>query len=113
MSLDISLYYDVVDCDEKHNVYSANITHNLNTMAEAAGIYKALWRPEELSEVSYAGDLVPLLEAGLEKLESNPVIFKEYNPANGWGSYELLVEFVKGVLNACRDYPKSKLGISR
>lgn len=27
-------------------IFSANITHNLNAMAEAAGIYKHLWRPE-------------------------------------------------------------------
>ena len=33
---------------ETNEVYSANITHNLNTMADEAGIYKHLWRPDEI-----------------------------------------------------------------
>ena len=33
---------------ESEEVYSANITHNLGGMADEAGIYEALWRPEEV-----------------------------------------------------------------
>ena len=33
---------------EPEGAYSANITHNLGKMAEEAGIYKHLWRPEEI-----------------------------------------------------------------
>ncbi len=29
-------------------VYISNVTHNLNKMAGEAGIYEALWRPEEI-----------------------------------------------------------------
>lgn len=41
-------------CDNAHEyesveqLYWANITHNLNSMAGAAGIYQHLWRPEEV-----------------------------------------------------------------
>ena len=33
-----------------HGGFSANITHNLTEMADAAGIYFALWRPHELMD---------------------------------------------------------------
>jgi hypothetical protein len=33
---------------ETECVFDANITHNLNKMADAAGIYEACWRPEEI-----------------------------------------------------------------
>jgi hypothetical protein len=31
-------------------LYQANITHNLGKMAQEAGIYTALWRPEEMTD---------------------------------------------------------------
>jgi len=43
MSLDVYLMKTMPT-----SVYDANITHNLGAMAEAAGIYKHLWRPEEI-----------------------------------------------------------------
>lgn len=45
-------------------IYSDNITHNLRGMAREAGIYEALWRPDEHGYV-YARDIVALLDAGL------------------------------------------------
>ena len=41
MSLDVMLNGAVGD-----ELYSANITHNLTGMADAAGIYMHLWRPQ-------------------------------------------------------------------
>ena len=35
---------------KEESIDDFNITHNLGSMAAAAGIYKALWRPEELFE---------------------------------------------------------------
>lgn len=35
---------------ESSGGYSANITHNLGRMADAAGLYYALWRPHELMD---------------------------------------------------------------
>jgi hypothetical protein len=40
-----------------NEVYSANITHNLGKMADEAGVYEALWRPEEIG-VKTAFDLI-------------------------------------------------------
>lgn len=103
----------IVPCgDERECVYEANVTHNLNRMADAAGIYEALWRPDEMG-ITKACDLVPLLKAGLEKLAADPEHFKTFNPTNGWGSYEGLVEFVAAYLQACERYPTADVRVSR
>lgn len=97
---------------ETNEVYSRNITHNLNTMAEEAGIYKAMWRPEEIG-IERAKQLIEPLEVGLEKLKADPERFKEFNPSNGWGTYEGLVDFVEDYLSACRRWPEAKVGTWR
>ena len=120
MSLDVSLYRSYqVSYDEgktiknkEECVYDANITHNLTTMADKAGIYKALWRPEEISAVKAEG-LIDVLEKGLKDLKNKPEYFKEFNSSNGWGMYEHFVPFVENYLNACKEYPKADIGISR
>ena len=107
MSLDVSLL-----AAQPCEVYSRNITHNLNTMADAAGIYEALWRPEEIG-VTTSDQLAPLLEKGLERLLADPGKFQLLNPANGWGDYDGLVDFVRSYLAACRDYPGAQVEVSR
>jgi hypothetical protein len=81
-------------------------------MALEAGIYEALWRPEEIG-IEKAGDLIPLLESGLSKLKADPAEFSKYNAANGWGLYEHFVPFVEKYLEACREYPDATVRASR
>jgi hypothetical protein len=92
--------------------FEANITHNLNRMAEAAGVYKVLWRPEE-NEIKCARDLIKPLSEGLRLLHSDPERFKKLNPDNGWGDYEGLVSFVQSYLYACVLYPDAEPKVSR
>ena len=98
--------------DDSEGVYSANITHNLNQMADAAGLYQALWRPEEIG-ITHAAQLIEPLSVGLELLRSNPARFATLNPANGWGSYDGLVRFVADYLEACASYPSAEVSVSR
>lgn len=93
-------------------VYSSNITHNLNEMAEVAGIYKPLWRPDEIG-ISKAHQLILPLTVGLEALRNGPEGFKLFNPSNGWGTYEALVQFVDGYLQACTQFPDADVSIWR
>lgn len=93
-------------------VYSANITHNLNTMADAAGIYQHLWRPEEVG-VKIAADLIGPLSDGLGALKKDPEKFQAFNPPNKWGDYEGLVTFVEQYLAACKKYPTASVRASR
>lgn len=96
----------------RDDLFSANITHNLNKMAGEAGIYEALWRPDEQGWTT-AADLIPRLQEGLAKLKADPAAFKAHNPMNGWGTYECLVSFVEEYLAACRLNPTTKVEVSR
>jgi hypothetical protein len=101
-----------VDIGGGDEVYSSNITHNLNTMADAAGIYQHLWRPEEV-QATKACDLIGPLADGLGILRADPEKFKKLNPENGWGDYEGLVEFVEKYLAACKANPDAMIRVSR
>jgi hypothetical protein len=92
--------------DDPLGVYSGNITHNLSGMADEAGLYTPMWRPDECG-ITIAAQLIPLLETGLAKLEADPARFRLLNPANGWGNYEGLVDFTRDYLAACRKYPQA------
>lgn len=125
MSLDVSLNVGeeriepCVHCDGTGKVnhgrpcvFDGNITHNLNKMAEAAGIYQAMWRPDEIG-VTKAGQLIPLLHDGLARLHADPKKFKVHNPENGWGDYEVLCRFVANYLSACEENPEADVSVCR
>jgi hypothetical protein len=135
--------FSVIQDVSTDEVYSHNITHNLTRMADAAGVYTALWRPAEMLDpekaarireqeeagnyheaggayeierslpVVHARDLIRPLTDGLAKLRGNPETFKTLNPENGWGNYEGLVNFVADYLNACKEYPDAIVEVSR
>lgn len=125
MSLDVylkseakSVKCECSHCGHQHTrieseiLFEQNVTHNLSKMATEAGIGEALWSPEEIN-VTKAGELIGRLGLGLDTLKSDPEHFKKFNPKNGWGNYEGLVRFVENYLNACREYPDSKIEVSR
>jgi hypothetical protein len=93
-------------------VFDRNITHNLTKMASEAGIYYALWRPDEKG-YQKAAQIVPILKKGLTLLESDPERFEKFNSKNGWGMYEHFIPFVKAVLEACEEYPDADIRVSR
>lgn len=93
-------------------VYWRNITHNLGEMANQAGCYEALWRPDEHG-LFFAEQLIPFLEAGLTRLKADPRYFKSFNPKNGWGNYDGLIAFIEEYLVACKENPTAKVHVSR
>lgn len=93
-------------------VFDYNITHNLGKMADQAGIYQWLWRPEE-QQVERAEQLIEPLREGLAKLKADPDKFRQFNPENGWGNYEGLVQFVEAYLAACEQHPHATVLASR
>lgn len=107
----MSLDFMLKDADG-NTLFDANITHNLNKMASEAGVYKVLWRPEEI-EVEFAAQVVQILQEGLCRLVSNPAYFKQFNAANGWGLYEHFVPFCIEVLEACQVNPDAIVEVSR
>lgn len=117
MSLDVDLM--VV---QPVSVYTDNITHNLGKMANAVKIgaefgseltlYDVLWRPDEHG-FTKAKDIADWLDLAFNLLLSEPETYKQYNPENGWGNYEGLVNFVYKYRNACWDNPEAQLRVSR
>ena len=107
MSLDVYL----IDENGEYN-YHSNITHNLGKMAEAAGIYYALWRPEEIA-ITKAGELIDILLDGYCRLASDKKYYEIFNSPNGWGLYEHFLPFVSNYINACVMHPESKVEVSR
>ncbi len=93
-------------------VFESNITHNLNKMADAAGIYKHLWRPEEIG-IEFARDLIVPLSDGLARLQTEASFFDQFDAPNGWGRRADLVRFVSEYLAACRKYPNARVRASR
>jgi hypothetical protein len=108
MSLDVMLSCECCG----HDFYSGNITHNLGKMAGEAGIYKHLWRPEEIG-IDRAEQLIRPLTDGLALLKSDPPRFEAFNSPNGWGMYEHFVPFVEEYLRACVERPMAKVRVSR
>ena len=100
------------DTEETTTVYSDNITHNLNMMAEKASIYHHLWRPDEIG-IEKAVDLILPLTQGWTRLRSDPDYYKRFSPENGWGTYEGLLKFVEDYIKACWEYPDAKVHVSR
>lgn len=107
MSLDVYL-----EAIRPTGVYSGNITHNLTSMASEAGIYQALWRPEEIG-ITTAAQLIEPLTAGLALLKSDPPRFEAHNSPNGWGLYEHFVPFVENYLTACKENPDATVRVWR
>lgn len=107
MSLDI----DLVDNGEY--VWEGNITHNLNVMAQAVGIYEVVWRPDE---IGYSGLTLAVLEKivpAIEQLLFYRNVYEQYNPENGWGDYDTLVRFLVDYALALNRYPYAKIEVSR
>lgn len=100
------------DEDEGALVFEANITHNLGRMAEAAGIYKPLWRPDELG-IEQAAQLIQPLQEGLAALRAGRPHFEQFNPPNGWGDYDALLWFTAEYLAACERWPEAEVRVSR
>lgn len=111
MSLDV--YLSVPDGGDGYvTVFSANITHNLGAMADEAGVYGCVWRPEE-NGIERAEQVVGPLREGLFKMEQNPEHFRKFDSTNGWGLYENFVPWLRRYLSACEKHPRATVSVSR
>lgn len=107
MSLDVTITSKCT-CghgDDWH--YEFNVTHNLNKMAKAAGIYEAMWRPDEKGYKTVA-DIIPILREGYNKMIKDPDHYKQFDAPNGWGVYEDFITIVRKYLEACESHPNAK-----
>ena len=106
MSLDVYLKEDGTE------VWSGNVTHNLNRMANAAGLYWSVWRPGEMN-IDRARQMILILRDGLARLESDPERYQKLNPPNGWGSYRSFLAWLHRYLAACIEHPNARISVWR
>lgn len=116
MSLDVWLYRTLVvkatKAEFTQTIYEGNITHNLNEMAIALDCYYACWRPEEIG-ITTAEQVIPFLKIAIARLNSDPDLYKKYEPENGWGTVNDLKRFLTSYLQACESWPYAEVGVSR
>ena len=101
-----------VTIDDAGVLYEANITHNLAKMAYEAGLYEVIWEPNEHG-INKARQLIEPIQSGLNALIAEPYHYQQFNPPNGWGSYNMFVPWVKRYLDACRANPDADVSVSR
>lgn len=105
---------------EDNTFWHGNITHNLVDMADhcicecpnKTTLYEMLWDPEvsgllakdEVLTTSY----IKALSVCLNDLKEHKDFYEKYNPKNGWGNYNNLVNFVKDLLTAIDKIPQKE-----
>lgn len=85
---------------------SFNYTHNCNRMLGAVGID---W--DELTGKPMA-EVCERLKLGIDRLKQHPETFKAWNPPNGWGDYDSLLEVLEEIVHEFGPHPKAVLGTS-
>lgn len=91
--------------------FDGNITHNLGQMAREVGIYEQMWHPERVG-ITHARQLIEPLRDGLARLNSDYERLQQFNPPNGWGSYDTLLLFTADYLAACEQWPDAEVWAS-
>jgi hypothetical protein len=105
MSLDIDLLRI-----EPTVLYGTNITHNLNKMADALGVYQILWHPEEWTR---AAELIKPLQGAIKRMLENPDEWRAYDAPNSWGTYDDFLPWLQDLLRACEKWPDAWIKVSR
>lgn len=111
MSLDVYLIDPNLEEGDDNQLYWANITHNLHKMAKEAGIYLALWHPEDLG-AKHAKDIIEIVDKGLIDMIRRPGHYQKFNSSNGWGSYWDFIPFVVKYLMALKEHPEAIIEVS-
>jgi len=83
---------------ETEDAWHGNVTHNLNTMASHVPVhektlYELLWRPDEIGYEQLNAEYATELYLGFTYLKTHRTELEQYNPENGWGDYDLLLNF--------------------
>lgn len=102
---------------ETNEFWYGNITHNLCQMAEDClsfeeeyqhyNLYDLLWRDTQVPFTGvYLNIYIAHLSYCLYVLKNDPDHFKKFNPENGWGTYEQLVNFVEEFIKALVTMPE-------
>lgn len=113
MSLDIS-FGTLVDLGgpdgaDWYEVFTANITHNLNRMWQLAGCYEVLYGSHEKTVV----EITPAITVAVDYMLEHPDECRKLDASNGWGTYEHALPWLQKTLWACQRFPKATVRVCR
>ena len=121
-------YYDK-DTDITESEWSANVTHNMGLMARnipvqysiegetyEESLYSLVWEPEEVGIGNICNNtniVKQALQSGISYMISHRDDLIQYNPSNGWGSYESFLKWLIDYWNACIENPDCRIEVWR
>ena len=85
-------------------VYEGSISSFFTEMAGAAGVYRQVWRPEELG-IEKASQLIEPLRAGIYRMEDSQKKFRSLNGTEKWETSDRFRQFLSEYLRACEQHP--------
>lgn len=101
MSWDVSLI-----CDGHEDVDCGNYTSNVAPMYK-----KALGISFRDIDGQLASGVALTLTHGIIEMTSNPRVYRNMNPENGWGNYEGALWFLAKIIRECLFYPEFKVKV--
>lgn len=117
------------DTVKEKEYWSANVTHNMGEMARHIPVryrvdgewyendlYHLVWRPEEVGVSNVCNNtntLADALQSGISYMVEHREELLQYNPDNGWGSYDSFLEWLINYWRACLENPNCEIEISR
>ncbi len=60
-----------------------------------------------------AAECAPILAAAIEVMRSDPIKYKAFDAANGWGSYETLIPALNELYYTLKRHPKATVKVWR
>ena len=118
MSLDLSINVQVAHYNLTHNLgllashipvgTTTKYTSSNTTEQEELSLYSILWEADEHCLYS-PSDIREYLITGLTYLETNYDDLLQYNPKNGYGNIDQIIEVTRKLIADCRIYPEAQL----
>jgi hypothetical protein len=118
MSYDINLETTPVEeechhCDGTGRVTSSDELTWWNYTSNCAGMWRKAGADLAAFHGKPASECTPSLKSAIEAMENDPETFRAMNPANGWGSYDSLLEALKTLLKDFQEHPDAIVRVSR
>lgn len=108
MSWDVYLTVDTGSPEPQCIGDAWNCTYNVAPMFYAALPIESGLRGLDGMPAAAAADA---LCHAIRAMEDDPAKYRAMNPANGWGSYESALEFLRNIHDACVEHPKCSVRV--
>lgn len=105
MSYDIALYIEDAKGD-RFTVHDSNHTSNTWRMWVEAGCDLAEFNGRQAQELERS------LGPAVYDMQMRPSHYSQWNPENGWGSYDTTYKWLSKVLDACQRWPNAVVYVS-